>query len=61
MVFDRDGESEEGLAINHVFQQLPGLSPQQIKKAVEWLSDEGHLYSTVDEDHYKCKCTVVGL
>lgn len=25
-----------------------------IQRAVEFLSDEGHLYSTVDEHTYKC-------
>ena len=24
-----------------------------IRGAIEWLSDEGHIYSTIDDDHFK--------
>lgn len=38
------------------FTELAGslqMSMAQIKQAVEFLSNEGHIYSTVDDDHFK--------
>ena len=25
----------------------------KIQESLTWLSDEGHIYSTIDDDHYK--------
>eukprot|EP00472_Partenskyella_glossopodia_P009511 CAMPEP_0197520616 /NCGR_PEP_ID=MMETSP1318-20131121/5965_1 /TAXON_ID=552666 /ORGANISM="Partenskyella glossopodia, Strain RCC365" /LENGTH=257 /DNA_ID=CAMNT_0043072281 /DNA_START=44 /DNA_END=817 /DNA_ORIENTATION=+ len=46
--------SEQGTSISEVCSKLPNYSPQQIRDAVDFLSGEGHLYSTIDEEHYKC-------
>lgn len=51
-VFEADS-SDQGASIDYVCQQFPNVSRMDIKKAVEYLSDEGHLYSTVDDDHFK--------
>jgi len=51
-VFEADG-SDTGASIDSVASQFPTRSKKEIRDAVEFLSDEGHLYSTVDEDHYK--------
>ena len=29
------------------------ISEARVREAVEYLSNEGHLYSTIDDDHYK--------
>ena len=33
--------------------QLQHMSVASIKLAVDFLSNEGHIYSTVDDDHFK--------
>ncbi|KAM3657925.1 replication protein A 32 kDa subunit isoform X2 [Ammospiza nelsoni] len=43
----------EGMSLQDLKLQLHGLSMSTIKQAVEFLSSEGHIYSTVDDDHYK--------
>ncbi|KAM7421244.1 hypothetical protein PAMA_015408 [Pampus argenteus] len=43
----------QGISIQDLKQRLSGISLAVIKQAVEFLSNEGHIFSTVDEDHYK--------
>uniref|UniRef100_A0A8C3BU62 Replication factor A protein 2 n=1 Tax=Cairina moschata TaxID=8855 RepID=A0A8C3BU62_CAIMO len=43
----------EGMSLQELKLQLPSVSMSTIKQAVEFLSSEGHIYSTVDDDHYK--------
>ncbi|NWU82964.1 RFA2 protein, partial [Onychorhynchus coronatus] len=43
----------EGMSLQELKLQLHGMSMSTIKQAVEFLSSEGHIYSTVDDDHYK--------
>lgn len=52
-VFNKDSNSETGTSIGVVCERLPHLNREEIQKAIEYLSDEGHLYSTIDEEHYK--------
>ena len=49
------GQSDSGMSVMDITQQLSpqGITEQQIRAAIEFLSGEGHLYSTVDENHYK--------
>lgn len=47
-------DDERGTSVNEILQKLPGMDMSTIRQAVEFLSGEGHLYSTVDEDHWKC-------
>ncbi|XP_064408303.1 replication protein A 32 kDa subunit isoform X2 [Latimeria chalumnae] len=42
-----------GMSIEDLKTELKGMNLAAIKVAVEFLSNEGHIYSTVDEDHYK--------
>ena len=44
--------SEQGASVREVAERT-GLSLAAVRKAVAELSEEGHLYSTIDEDHYK--------
>lgn len=43
----------QGISIQDLKQRLSGISISVIKQAVEFLSNEGHIFSTIDEDHYK--------
>lgn len=43
----------QGISIQELLQRLNGISLSVIKQAVEFLSNEGHIFSTIDEDHYK--------
>lgn len=45
--------SEEGVSIQQLQSQLNGMSEPDIRTAIDFLSSEGHLYSTIDEDHFK--------
>ena len=44
--------SEQGASVREVAERT-GLSLAAVRKAVAELSEDGHLYSTIDEDHYK--------
>jgi replication factor A2 len=44
---------EQGLHIDQVAQRMVGYSRQQVKEAIEFLVNEGFVYSTIDDDHYK--------
>ncbi|XP_053122983.1 replication protein A 32 kDa subunit isoform X2 [Hemicordylus capensis] len=43
----------EGISLQDLKSQLHNMNLPTIKKAVEFLSSEGHIYSTVDDDHFK--------
>ncbi|KAM8846757.1 replication protein A 32 kDa subunit [Synchiropus picturatus] len=42
-----------GISVQELKQRLSGMSLVLIKQAVEFLSNEGHIFSTIDEDHFK--------
>lgn len=46
-------QTAEGISIQHIKQSLNGLSESQIRKAIEFLSNEGHIYSTINDDHFR--------
>uniref|UniRef100_A0A3P9LDT7 Replication factor A protein 2 n=1 Tax=Oryzias latipes TaxID=8090 RepID=A0A3P9LDT7_ORYLA len=43
----------QGISIQDLKHRLGGMSLPMIKQAVEFLSNEGHIFSTIDEDHFK--------
>lgn len=49
----RSCPNQHGISIQDIKQRLSGISISVIKQAVEFLSNEGHIFSTIDEDHYK--------
>lgn len=49
----RSCPEEQGISIQDLRQRLSGMSLPVIKQAVEFLSNEGHIFSTIDEEHYK--------
>lgn len=51
----RECNSMEGLNVHSVVRRLTGSFPEpQLRDAVRYLIEEGHLYSTIDDDHAKC-------
>ncbi|XP_015753063.1 PREDICTED: replication protein A 32 kDa subunit-A-like [Acropora digitifera] len=46
-------QQEEGMAFAVIKQKVRGISDAQIRSTLEFLSNEGHIYSTIDDDHYK--------
>jgi replication factor A2 len=49
----RSCPDEQGISVTNIAQKLRGLSSQSLKEAIEFLSGEGHIYSTVDDEHYR--------
>ncbi|XP_061530132.1 replication protein A 32 kDa subunit [Phycodurus eques] len=43
----------QGIGLQELKTRLSGLSMMAIKQAVEFLSNEGHIFSTIDEDHFR--------
>mmetsp|Transcript_41640 Transcript_41640/g.104069 ORF Transcript_41640/g.104069 Transcript_41640/m.104069 type:complete len:269 (+) Transcript_41640:48-854(+) len=48
---DLNAASDQGINVEVVAQRL-NLNLHDVKKAVDALAMDGHLYSTIDEDHY---------
>jgi len=49
-----EGESsDEGANIHKCFKLLSNHSENEVRMAIEDLAAEGHIYSTINEDHYK--------
>ncbi|CAK4634594.1 unnamed protein product [Aphanomyces euteiches] len=46
--------TDMGLSVDQIKQQLQGrLSDAQLRDALNYLTNEGHIYSTIDENHFK--------
>lgn len=42
------------IVLHQVAQQLNGkMSKKEVNDALDYLSGEGHIYSTIDDDHFK--------
>uniref|UniRef100_A0A7S2SSA9 Replication protein A C-terminal domain-containing protein n=2 Tax=Rhizochromulina marina TaxID=1034831 RepID=A0A7S2SSA9_9STRA len=54
-----DSMDGPGVHVQAIVQQLgtSGFDAGAVRAAVEFLASEGHLYSTVDEEHYKVTCS----
>lgn len=55
--FFRQDNSEAGADVQSVVAALagqPGADLNQIRQDIDFLSTEGHVYSTIDEEHFKC-------
>jgi len=51
--FLRDNDSETGASIDVCIQQLNDIAESEIRKAAENLSEEGQIYSTINESFFK--------
>ena len=50
----RDGE-ESGISRDHLYDQvMTNMSKQEMETSIDFLSAEGNIYTTIDEDHFKC-------
>lgn len=49
----RNNPTAEGASVDSVCKQIRGVPEKAIRDAIEFLSSEGHIYSTIDDDHYK--------
>ena len=53
-IIEQRGAGEMGCEFGVVKSELGAkFNEQQLRDAIEFLSGEGHLYSTIDEDHFK--------
>jgi replication factor A2 len=50
--YTAEGTGDEGCNITSVADAL-GMPAAAVRNAVDFLSSEGHLYSTIDDDHHK--------
>jgi len=48
----KNNDTEEGADISSDFAHL-GMGKDKLQEILNWLSDEGHIYSTIDDDHFK--------
>mmetsp|Transcript_16165 Transcript_16165/g.40537 ORF Transcript_16165/g.40537 Transcript_16165/m.40537 type:complete len:270 (-) Transcript_16165:1073-1882(-) len=51
--FLRENDSETGASIDVCIQQLSGVAESDIRQAAEHLSEEGQIYSTINESYFK--------
>eukprot|EP00850_Spirogloea_muscicola_P024361 SM000694S20651 [mRNA] locus=s694:113:1676:+ [translate_table: standard] len=49
----KNAEKEQGISWMEVAGSISGYSRPQIKAAVDFLVNEGQLYSTIDDNHFK--------
>ncbi|BFZ16769.1 hypothetical protein BsWGS_19808 [Bradybaena similaris] len=49
----RSDRSEGGCSLDEICRQLRTVAPKAIRDALEFLSTEGHIYSTIDEEHFQ--------
>jgi replication factor A2 len=53
IIQEHDNDSEEGVSVDTCIQFLQDIPPDEIRKALELLSEEGSIYSTVNESCFK--------
>jgi len=52
--FNERGTDDNGLHKNEVVQLLSGVfKPDEVLSAIDYLVNEGHCYSTIDDDHFR--------
>ncbi|KAA0190724.1 Replication protein A subunit [Fasciolopsis buskii] len=44
---------ERGIPVSQLCEKLRGIPERQIREDLDFLSAEGHVYSTVDDDHFR--------
>ena len=50
---DNVNDGPEGIHISSLFDKFQEFSTDQVKKAIDFLINEGHLYTTIDEKHIR--------
>lgn len=46
-------QDDQGVSIAYICERVKGPPMKSIRDAIEFLSGEGHIYSTIDDDHFK--------
>ncbi|PAA68633.1 hypothetical protein BOX15_Mlig022256g1, partial [Macrostomum lignano] len=49
----RDGDCDEGLHVQRILERLPGVPIKRLKDVLSSLGDEGHIYTSTDDDHFR--------
>ena len=52
--FESDNSNEIGLSIATVVRSVRNFTEAEVRNAIVFLTNEGHLFSTTDEEHFKC-------
>lgn len=53
MINQKSDQSSAGIHRDDIIKSLPGVNPKDVNKAIEFLANEGHVFSTTDEDTFK--------
>ncbi|VDM04044.1 unnamed protein product [Schistocephalus solidus] len=53
LVSVRNYSDERGVSVAQICEKLRGVPEQQIREDLDFLSAEGHVYSTIDDDHFR--------
>ncbi|BHF75773.1 DNA-directed RNA polymerase I subunit rpa2 [Sparganum proliferum] len=53
LVSVRTYPDERGISVAQICEKLRGIPEQQIREDLDFLSAEGHVYSTIDDDHFR--------
>lgn len=51
--FDTTADDYNGVEINSLFKIFPQFTADAIKSSLHFLLNEGHLYTTIDENHMR--------
>jgi len=46
-------KTDQGISITELRNKCRGLNENALRNALEFLSNEGHIYSTIDDDHFR--------
>jgi len=50
----KQSQEDQGISISSLLQSVQGkMSKSEMDSAIDYLSNEGHIYSTVDDEHFK--------
>jgi len=50
----KQSQDDQGINISSILQSVQGkMSKSEMDSAIDYLSNEGHIYSTVDDEHFK--------
>lgn len=48
-------DNPQGVSVSEIAATLAGsYSEDEVREAIQFLSGEGHLYCTIDDEHFKC-------
>lgn len=54
--FLKQSTNQSGMHFQEICDYLKSFPESKVKQALEFLSTEGHIYTTIDDEHYKSSC-----